>query len=148
LGPQQARLKHHKKKALVSVATTGITLKSVRIKWSELPDVFNAGAGATGINAGRGREAGPMDRGRRADRRGAGVGLTALEPYKPYVAAVTLALLGYGFWHVYFKPKPPCEDGSYCARPQSARTTKIALWLGLAVVIIALTLNWWAPHFY
>ena len=74
--------------------------------------------------------------------------LTALEPYKPYVAAVTLALLGYGFWHVYFKPKPPCEDGSYCARPQSARTTKIALWLGLAVVIIALTLNWWAPHFY
>lgn len=74
--------------------------------------------------------------------------LTALEPYKPYVAAVTLALLGYGFWHVYFKPKPPCEDGSYCARPQSARTTKIALWLGLAVVIIALTLNWWAPYFY
>lgn len=74
--------------------------------------------------------------------------LTALEPYKPYVAAVTLALLGYGFWHAYFKPKPPCEDGSYCARPRSARATKIALWLGLAVVIVALTLNWWAPYFY
>lgn len=74
--------------------------------------------------------------------------LTALEPYKPYVAAVTLALLGYGFWHVYFKLKPPCEDGTYCARPQSARMTKIALWLGLVVVIIALTLNWWAPYFY
>lgn len=74
--------------------------------------------------------------------------LTALEPYKPYVAAVTLALLGYGFWHVYFKPKPPCEDRTYCARPQSARTTKLALWLGLVVVIIALTLNWWAPYFY
>lgn len=74
--------------------------------------------------------------------------LTALEPYKPYVAAVTLALLAYGFWHVYFKPMPPCEDGSYCARPQSARTTKIVLWLGLAIVIIALTLNWWAPYFY
>ncbi len=74
--------------------------------------------------------------------------LTALEPYKPYVAAVTLALLGYGFWHVYFKPKPPCEDGTYCARPQSARTTKLALWLGLVVVIITLTLNWWAPYFY
>src|SRR3990167_7150962 len=39
--------------------------------------------------------------------------LTALEPYKPYVAGVTLAMLGYGFWHVHFKPKPPCEDGSY-----------------------------------
>ncbi len=74
--------------------------------------------------------------------------LTALEPYKPFVAAVTLALLGYGFWHVYFKPKPKCEDGSYCARPQSARTTKAVLWLGLAVVIFALTIDWWAPWFY
>jgi mercuric ion transport protein len=74
--------------------------------------------------------------------------LTALEPYKPYVAGVTLVLLGYGFWHVYFKPRPPCEDGSYCARPQSARTTKAVLWLGLAIVILALTLNWWAPWFY
>lgn len=74
--------------------------------------------------------------------------LTALEPYKPYVAAVTLALLGFGFWHVYFKPKPPCEDGSYCARPGSARTTKAVLWLGLAIVIFALTIDWWAPWFY
>lgn len=74
--------------------------------------------------------------------------LTALEPYKPYVAGVTLALLGYGFWHVYFKPKPPCEDGSYCARPQSAWTTKAVLWLGLAVAILALTIDWWAPWFY
>ena len=74
--------------------------------------------------------------------------LTALEPYKPYVAAVTLALLGFGFWHVYFKPKPPCEDESYCARPQSARTTKAVLWLGLAIVILALTIDWWAPWFY
>src|SRR3546814_5554671 len=69
--------------------------------------------------------------------------LTALGPYKPYVAAMTLALLGLGCWYVYFKPKPPCEDGSYCARPQSARTTKAALWLGLTIVILALTIDWW-----
>lgn len=74
--------------------------------------------------------------------------LTALEPYKPYVGALTLALLGLGFWHVYLKPKPPCEDGSYCARPQSARTTKVVLWLGLAIVILALSIDWWAPLFY
>lgn len=74
--------------------------------------------------------------------------LTALEPYKPYAAVITLALLGFGFWHVYFKPKPPCEDGSYCARPQSARTTKAVLWLGLAIVILALSIDWWAPLFY
>jgi mercuric ion transport protein len=74
--------------------------------------------------------------------------LTALEPYKPYVATITLVLLGYGFWHVYFKPKPPCEEGSYCAKPQSARLTKTLLWIGLAIVIVALTLDWWAPWFY
>lgn len=74
--------------------------------------------------------------------------LTALEPYKPYFAAVTLALLGLGFWHAYFKRKPPCEDGSYCARPQSARITKALLWLGLAIVILALSIDWWAPLFY
>lgn len=74
--------------------------------------------------------------------------LTALEPYKPYVAAATLGLLGIGFRHVYFRPKPQCEDGSYCARPQSARTTKAVLWLGLAIVILALTINWWAPWLY
>lgn len=74
--------------------------------------------------------------------------LTALEPIKPYVAAVTLALLGYGFWHVYLKSKPACEYGPYCARPQSARTTKTALWFGLAIIIPALTIDWWAPWFY
>jgi len=74
--------------------------------------------------------------------------LTALEPYKPYVAVIALALLGFGFWHIYFKAMPPCEDGSYCARPQSARTTKVVLWLGLAIVILALSIDWWAPLFY
>ncbi|AMG76526.1 mercuric transporter MerT family protein [Sphingopyxis granuli] len=74
--------------------------------------------------------------------------LTALEPYKPYVAAVTLALVGLGFWHVYFKTQPRCEDGSCCVRPHSARTTKVALWLGLVIVILALTIDWWAPWFY
>jgi len=74
--------------------------------------------------------------------------LTALEPYKTYVAAVTLSLIAYGFWHVYFKPKPACEDGAWCARPQSGRTTKAALWAGLVVIIFALTIDWWALWFY
>lgn len=74
--------------------------------------------------------------------------LTALESYKPYVAAVTIALLGLGFWHVYFRRKPPCDDRSFCARPQSEITPKAVLWLGLAIVVLALTIDWWAPFFY
>ncbi len=74
--------------------------------------------------------------------------LTALEPYKPYVAAVTLGLIGLGFRRVYFRPKPACEDGSYCARPQSARITKSTLWIGTVITLLTITINWWAPLFY
>lgn len=74
--------------------------------------------------------------------------LTTLEPYKPYVAVVTLGLIGLGFWRVYVQPKAACDEGSYCARPQSARLTKSALWIGAILTLLALTIDWWAPLFY
>ena len=80
---------------------------------------------------------------------GAWIGtLTALEPYKPIFAGVALVFIGLGFRQVYFKAKPACEDGSYCARPESALITKSALWLSTVLVVLALTINWWAPFFY
>ena len=80
---------------------------------------------------------------------GAWIGnLTALEPYKPYVAAVTLGLIGLGFWHVYFRAQPVCEDGSYCARSESSLITKSALWIGAVITLLAITISWWAPFFY
>ena len=80
---------------------------------------------------------------------GAWIGnLTALEPYKPLFATVALIFIGLGFWHVYFKTKPACDDGSYCARPESALITKAALWFSTVLVGLALTINWWAPLFY
>lgn len=74
--------------------------------------------------------------------------LTALEPYKPLFAGVALVFIGLGFRQVYFKAKPVCVDGSYCARPQSPLITKTALWLATGLVLLALTINWWAPLFY
>lgn len=80
---------------------------------------------------------------------GAWIGnLTALEPYKPLFAGIALVFIGFGFREVHFKPKSACEDGSYCARPESALITKSALWLATALVVLALTINWWAPYFY
>lgn len=80
---------------------------------------------------------------------GAWIGnLTALEPYKPIFAGVALIFIGLGFRQVYFKTRPACEDGSYCARPESALIAKFALWLSTALVVLALTINWWAPLFY
>jgi len=80
---------------------------------------------------------------------GAWIGnLTALEPYKPYFIAVTAIFLGLGYWQVYFRAKPDCEEGSYCAKPQSTMITQIALWSGTVVVLLAATIDLWAPLFY
>ena len=80
---------------------------------------------------------------------GAWIGnLTALEPYKPLFVGITMVLLGFGFWHVYRKPKVACEDGSYCATDTSSRVTKGALWIATALVLLAITINYWAPLFY
>lgn len=80
---------------------------------------------------------------------GAWIGtLTALEPYKPYFASIALVFIGLGFRQVYFQGQPACADGSYCAKPQSALVTKTALWSATVLVVLALTINWWAPLFY
>lgn len=74
--------------------------------------------------------------------------LTALEPYKPYFAGIAFVFIGLAFRQVYVRPKPACVGSSYCARPQSTLITKTALWLALGLVLLALTIIWWAPLFY
>lgn len=80
---------------------------------------------------------------------GAWIGnLTALEPFKPAFAAVSIVFIGLGFRQAYFRPKPACTDGSYCARPQSSLIVKSALWFSAVLVVLALSINWWAPLLY
>ena len=71
---------------------------------------------------------------------------TALAPYKPYFAAGTIALLGYGYYLVYVRPKQACADGS-CARPLPNRVVKSSLWIATVLVIIALAFDFIAPLF-
>jgi mercuric ion transport protein len=76
---------------------------------------------------------------------GAWIGnLTALAPFKPYFAAGTLALLGYGHYLVYVRPKQACVDSS-CARPLPGRVVKFTLWIATVLIVVALAFDYVAP---
>lgn len=80
---------------------------------------------------------------------GAWVGnLTALAPYQWLFLIFAAGCLGAGFWHVYFKPKAECVEGSYCAKPRSDLLVKIVLWVGTLLVITAIAANVFAPLLY
>jgi mercuric ion transport protein len=69
---------------------------------------------------------------------GAWIGnLTALAPYQPYVLALTVTALGYGFYLTYRRPRPACADGA-CERPLPSRAVKLGLWLATILVAVAL----------
>lgn len=72
--------------------------------------------------------------------------LRVLAPYQPIFIAVTVALLGYGFYLVYWKPKQACADGAVCARPVvSNRIVRAVLWLATSIVLLAITFTYWFP---
>jgi mercuric ion transport protein len=70
---------------------------------------------------------------------GAWVGsLAALGPYQPLFAALALGFVGSGFWAVYRRPQAVCDTSSACARPESGRMVKSALWAATALAAMAL----------
>lgn len=80
---------------------------------------------------------------------GAWIGsLTALEAYQPIFVMITIAFLAFGYWQVYFKPKPVCSDGEVCAYPLSDRLIKTVLWVATILVALAMTIDYWALLFY
>ena len=73
--------------------------------------------------------------------------LTALEAYQPVFVTLTIGFLGYGFWRVYGPQARSCDDPS-CATPVAYQIVKTALWVAAALVVAALTSDYWAPLFY
>jgi mercuric ion transport protein len=68
---------------------------------------------------------------------GAWIGnLTALTPYQPYVLAFTVAVLSYGFYSVYWRPRANCSDGT-CEQPLPSGIVKVGLWLGTVLAAVA-----------
>jgi len=69
---------------------------------------------------------------------GAWIGnLTALAPYQPCILALTVAMLGYGFYSVYWRARQACADGT-CERPRPSRAVEVGLWLGTLLAGVAL----------
>jgi mercuric ion transport protein len=79
------------------------------------------------------------------------IGLGALvrfEPYRPYLAALTLTLLA-GAFYLTYRPKSAaaCAPGSLCAEAGPDRVQKLnraVLWLVTVVVLVVLTLPTWS----
>ncbi len=77
---------------------------------------------------------------------GAWIGnLTALEPYQPIFAGVSVALIGYGAFRLRQKRKMACASG-YCVTPRSDRVARIGLWTAAALVAVAVVFPYAARH--
>jgi mercuric ion transport protein len=75
---------------------------------------------------------------------GAWIGrLTTLAPYQPAFLAIGAIFVGSGFWRAYGR-REAC-DGPECGTPASRRWTRMALWLGAALLLSAATIELWAP---
>jgi mercuric ion transport protein len=79
---------------------------------------------------------------------GAGL-LVRFEAYRPYLATLTVFLLGAGFYLTYRRPTlahataagtPACD----CERPTASRLGRVALWVATAVVVIFLSFPYFA----
>ncbi len=73
--------------------------------------------------------------------------LIALEPYSPYLTALTMLFLGAAFYNLYLRRRV-CAPGVACATDQVIRNQRIMFWLVALPVVLLLTFPLYAPLFY
>jgi mercuric ion transport protein len=72
--------------------------------------------------------------------------LTALEPLRPWLIAMTLVFLGFAFRRLYLQPQL-CEPGVACADPLVIKRQRLIFWLVTLAVLALLSVPWLAPFF-
>ncbi len=73
----------------------------------------------------------------------------ALEPLRPVFIAVTLLLLGTGFFLVYRRPRvEACSADGACHTPARRTGTRFLLWVVSAVVLAALAFPYYAKYLF
>lgn len=65
----------------------------------------------------------------------------SVDPYRPYLIAVTLGLLAVGFYMIYRPRRAGAADpcGDHCERPRFRRISRISLWAATALIVLLLT---------
>jgi len=72
--------------------------------------------------------------------------LTALEPFRPWLIAVTLLFLGLAFRRLYLQPHV-CEPGMACAEPVVFKRQRLIFWIVSLALLALLSVPWLAPFF-
>lgn len=69
-------------------------------------------------------------------------------PWRPYLLALTFALLGVGFYFAY-RPRreEACEPGSACETTRVGRWNRATLWVATALVVALATFPYYGPLF-
>jgi mercuric ion transport protein len=73
--------------------------------------------------------------------------LTALEPYRPFFAGLTLFFLGLAFRRLYLVPQV-CTPGTPCAEPRTIKRQRLTFWAVAVPLLGLLAVPWLAPLFY
>jgi mercuric ion transport protein len=61
--------------------------------------------------------------------------LDALAPYKWIFIGLTVGLLGYGFYAVYWKSRRTCSAGPSCKVCGTSRSVRVGLWIATILAI-------------
>lgn len=61
--------------------------------------------------------------------------LDSLAPYKWIFIGLTVALLAYGFYAAYWKPRRGCTAGPSCTVCRTSRPVRVALWIATILAI-------------
>lgn len=73
--------------------------------------------------------------------------LGLLEPFRPYLIALTLTLFALAFRKLYLQPQA-CEIGTPCADSDKLRKQRRVFWLSLALAMAIMAFPWYAPYLF
>lgn len=73
--------------------------------------------------------------------------LTAMEPYRPYLVALTVTSMGAAFHSLYLAPRK-CGHGDRCANPRVLSRQRRVFWIVAVALVVLLAIPMFAPLFY